>query len=207
MPKPVATKSLHRLTKEIHFPDAKLKEKYSYYIDELKHEIRDGLDSEFYPNGVKKGQITWQDGHETGPVTYYYADGRKSYEANYIEGKKNGFSTVWYQNGQKQWQTVFHEGLTNGVWREWYPDGKRKFEANYSDGKLEGLATWWHENGHIWQERSYQNGLLVKGSVREWDKVGRQTYPPLDSGVGVEGLPVEPEKQDSSARKEQSASP
>ncbi len=178
--------------KDVKFPDGKTKEHYSYFLDDKKHEVKDGLDEEFFNNGNKKGEIPWQDGKENGPVIYYYPDSRKSYEANYKEGKKNGYATVWYQNGQKQWQTVFREGLTNGVWREWYSDGKKKFEANYSDGKLDGLATWWHENGRIWQERSFQAGILVKGTVREWDKVGKQTFPPPDNGSSDAGLGGEP---------------
>ncbi len=167
---------------ESRFPDGKVRDRYTYYLDEKNHEVRSGLAEEFFQNGNKKGEVNWVDGKEDGLVVYYFADARKSYETNYKEGKKNGYATVWYPNGQKQWQTVFREGLTHGVWREWHPDGKKKFEANYSNGKLEGLATWWHENGRIWQERSYLNGDLVKGSVHEWDKTGKQTYPPLSSG-------------------------
>jgi antitoxin component YwqK of YwqJK toxin-antitoxin module len=183
--------------REVHSPDGKLKERYSYYLDDKKHEVRNGSAEEFFPNGTKKGEIVWQDGKENGLVVYYYADGRKSYEANYKDGKKNGYATVWYQTGQKQWQTVFRTGLTHGVWREWYPDGKKKFEANYSEGKLEGLATWWHDNGRIWQERSFQTGQLMKGTVHEWDKAGRQTFPPLDDGQTGAALPSEPGKRDS----------
>jgi antitoxin component YwqK of YwqJK toxin-antitoxin module len=176
--------------KEIQYPDGKLKERFTYYIDAQKREVRDGLDEEFHPNGAKKGEIHWQDGKENGLVVYYYPDGRKSYEANYKDGKKNGFATVWYPNGQKQWQTVFREGLTHGVWREWYADGKKKFEANYADGKLDGLATWWYENGHIWQERSFQDGVLAKGSVKEWDRAGRQTFPPPADSAAASGPAV-----------------
>ncbi len=189
------------LQKEVHFPDGKLKEHYSYYLDDKKHEVRDGAAEEFYPTGTKKGEIVWQDGKENGLVVYYYPDGRKSYEANYKEGKKNGYATVWYPSGQKQWQTVFRTGLTHGVWREWYPDGKKKFEANYSDGKLEGLATWWHDNGRIWQERSFQAGQLLKGTVHEWDKTGKQTFPPLDDQDNGTGFPPEPGKRDSTSVK------
>ncbi|MEO7424992.1 MAG: toxin-antitoxin system YwqK family antitoxin [Fibrobacteria bacterium] len=184
------------LKKEIKFPDGKIKERYAYYLDDKKREVRDGLDEEFFNNGAKKGEILWQAGKENGPVIYYYADGRKSYEANYREGKKNGYATVWYPTGQKQWQTVFRDGMTNGVWREWFADGKKKFEANYNDGKLEGLATWWHDTGRLWQERSFQGGLLMKGTVREWDKMGRQTFPPPDAEA-ENGVPQEPAKQDS----------
>ncbi|MBW8887221.1 MAG: toxin-antitoxin system YwqK family antitoxin [Fibrobacteres bacterium] len=190
--------------KEIQYPDGKLKESFDYFIDGQQREVRDGLDEEFYPNGGKKGEIPWRNGKEDGLVVYYYQDGRKSYEANYKEGKKNGFATVWYPNGQKQWQTVFRAGLTHGVWREWYADGKKKFEANYSDGKLDGLATWWYDNGHIWQERSFQDGALTKGSVREWDRAGRQTFPPPadssgDPGAEPSASPPEPVARDTSA--------
>lgn len=169
------------LDKEINHPDGSVKEKYRYYLEAGNREVRDGLQEEFYPDGSKKGEITWREGKENGLVTYFHPDGRKSYQANYVDGKKNGYATVWHPNGQKQWQTVFRNGLAHGVWREWHADGKKKFEANYNNGKLEGLATWWHENGRIWQERSYQSGGLRAGSVREWDKTGRQIYPPRDS--------------------------
>ncbi len=191
-----AAPEIHK--KEIKFPDGKIKERYSYYLDDKKREVRDGLDEEFFNTGSKKGEILWQDGKENGAVVYYYADGRKSYEANYKEGKKNGYATVWYQTGQKQWQTVFRDGLTHGVWREWYADGKKKFEANYGDGKLDGLATWWHETGRLWQERSFQGGVLVKGTVREWDKAGRQTFPPPDTDTNS-GEPTEPAKRDTAS--------
>jgi antitoxin component YwqK of YwqJK toxin-antitoxin module len=184
--------------KEIQYPDGKLKERFAYSLDAENREVREGRDEEFYPNGGKKGEITWQNGKENGPVIYYYPDGRKSYEANYKEGKKHGYATVWHPNGQKQWQTVFREGLTHGLWREWYSDGKKKFEANYVEGKLDGLATWWYENGRMWQERNYQDGALVKGSVREWDRAGRQTFPPADAadGMDADGAPAEPAKRD-----------
>jgi antitoxin component YwqK of YwqJK toxin-antitoxin module len=190
--------------RETQYPDGKLKERFTYFTDAQQREVRDGLDEEFYPNGGKKGEIPWQNGKEDGLVVYYYQDGRKSYEANYKEGKKNGFATVWYPNGQKQWQTVFRSGLTHGVWREWYVDGKKKFEANYSDGKLDGLATWWYDNGHIWQERSFQDGVLAKGSVREWDRAGRQTFPPLadssgSADAGPAASPPEPVVRDTAA--------
>jgi antitoxin component YwqK of YwqJK toxin-antitoxin module len=192
--------------KETHFPDGKIKEHYSYYLDEKKREVRDGLAEEFFPGGTKKGEIQWQAGKENGFVVYYHPNGRKSYEANYLLGKKTGFATVWYENGQKQWQTVFLAGLTHGVWREWYLDGKKKFEANYNDGKLQGLATWWHDNGHIWQERTFLAGQLVTGSVREWDKVGRQLYPLLDNQGTDTQVPLEPGKRDPSGSKTDSVS-
>lgn len=180
--------------KEIAFPDGRIKERYGYYLDGEGREVRDGLGEEFFADGAKKAEIAWRDGKEDGPVIYFHPDGRKSYEANFKEGKKNGYATVWYPSGQKQWQTVFRNGLAHGVWREWHSDGKKKFEANYSDGRLEGRATWWHENGRMWQERSYQSGGLLKGSVREWDKTGRQTFPPPDSQDGA-AAPAEPSKQ------------
>ena len=119
-----------------------MKERYAYYLDDKKHEVRDGLDEEFFNNGNKKGEIPWQDGKENGLVVYYYADGRKSYEANYKEGKKNGYATVWYQNGQKQWQTVFREGLTNGVWRVMgrYPTGRTgEVYVRQRDGRVPSI--------------------------------------------------------------------
>ena len=171
--------------KELRYPDGNIKERYTYVLDEKNHEVRQGLNEEWYPGGVKKGERNWKDGLTEGAVVYFHPNGRKSYEANYSNGKKSGFATVWYMSGQKQWQTTFRNGKTNGRWREWYLDGKKKFEASYSEGMLDGLAIWWHDNGHIWQERTYQAGMPIKGTVKEWDKAGRQTFPPPDGGSGA----------------------
>jgi antitoxin component YwqK of YwqJK toxin-antitoxin module len=173
------------LVKELRYPDGSLKERYSCTLDAQGHEVREGLDEEWHPGGAKKGQRTWKDGKIEGTVVYYHPNGRKSYETNYVAGKKNGFATVWYLNGQKQWQTTFRNGTANGHWREWYIDGRKKFEAIYSDGFLDGIATWWHENGRMWQERTYAAGAAVGGTVMEWDKGGRQTFPPPEPMAGT----------------------
>lgn len=167
--------------KELKFPDGSLKERYTYLLDGQGQEVRHGLDEEFYQDGAKKGVRTWKDGRIEGAVVYYHPNGRKSYEAHYVDGRKNGFATVWYMNGQKQWQTTFKAGKTHGRWREWHLDGKKKFEGDYSEGALDGLATWWHENGRMWQERVYRAGTPVKGTVKEWDRTGRQTFPPPEA--------------------------
>lgn len=174
--------------KEIHAPDGSLRERYLYVLDAKGHEIRQGANEEWYPGGAKKGLRNWKDGVEEGMVVYFHPNGRKSYEANYVNGKKNGYATVWHANGQKQWQTTFKSGKTNGVWREWFHDGKKKFEATYSEGLLDGRATWWHDNGRIWQERIYQEGLPVKGTVREWDRTGKQTFPPPESQLPADEM-------------------
>lgn len=178
--------------KELRYSDGRLKERYSYLLDGNGGEVRVGLNEEFYPDGARKGTRTWKDGLTEGPVIYWHPNGRKSYEAHYVDGQRNGFATVWYPNGQKQWETTFKAGKTHGRWREWYKDGKRKFEADYNEGLLDGRATWWHDNGRLWQERRYDAGLPVKGSVKEWDKKGRRTYPPpatpsgkRDTGSGL----------------------
>lgn len=170
--------------KELRYPDGTVKERYTYVLGESGQELRQGLNEEWYPGGGRKGVRNWKNGQTEGAVIYYHPNGRKSYEANYTNGKKSGYATVWYMSGQKQWQTTFRNGKTNGRWREWYLDGKKKFEANYSDGVLDGLAIWWHDNGRTWQERTYHSGAPVKGSVKEWDKAGRQTFPPLDGVYG-----------------------
>src|SRR5690606_41475144 len=45
------------LEKEINHPDGSLKEKYGYYLDAGNREVREGLNQEFYPDGVKNGEI------------------------------------------------------------------------------------------------------------------------------------------------------
>ncbi len=179
------------------YPNGKIKEHYTCFVDDHNREIKEGLAEEWHVTGEKKGEIHWKNGKEEGAVTYFYTNGRKSYEAYYLDGKKSGYATVWYENGQKQWQTTFQNGKTHGLWREWFNTGKKKFEANYGAGRLEGVATWWYENGKKRQERGYQNGIEIPGHVKEWNALGNQTYPILAS-------PTTPQ-EDSSANIDSSA--
>jgi antitoxin component YwqK of YwqJK toxin-antitoxin module len=170
------------LVREKQFPDGKPQERYSYVLDAEGHEVKEGLQEEWYPSGKLKGRVPWKQGREEGAAVFYHPDGRKSYEVFYREGKKTGLATVWHSNGQRQWQAAFRDGKTHGVWREWYADGKKRFEAAYDNGVLDGRATWWHANGRIQQERKYSAGKTLPGSVRAWNETGALVFPNVEGG-------------------------
>ncbi len=82
-----------------------------------------------------------------GLYTYYYEDGTKSYEGEYV--------------GDRQ----------AGLWYSWHPNGTLRDSAWYADDSVRGLRRTWHDNGAVAMEVVYVNGL-ENGPVRVWHPNG-----------------------------------
>lgn len=97
----------------------------------------------------------------TGLQQKLYTNGKKQYETNIKDGKKNGLDTNWYENGQKKSEINHKDGEFNGLFTYWYENGQKRYEANYKDGKEDGLVTLWNENGQKSGEINYKDGEVV----------------------------------------------
>ena len=102
-----------------------------------KNKKRDGLYSEWFPNGQKWREATYKDGNLNGLKTQWHENGQKSAEHAYKDGKKDGLWTAWHENGQKQFEGTFKDGKKDGLWTRWRDNGQKWQEATYKDGKEE----------------------------------------------------------------------
>lgn len=107
---------------------------YDYFISNKIQMIANYADRDFL---VKNGKATW-----------YYENGNKKSEGNYIDGEKDGFWTRWYENGVKEEQGNYLDDKEQGIWELWYPNGIMKEVINYKN------------NGFIYVNRWSQNGTL-----------------------------------------------
>lgn len=103
---------------------------------------------EYYEDGKNKGKEGYyKDGYLYGVWTWYYKDGKKKRESEYLNNKKNGKTTYWFK------------------------DGKIQSECNYLNDEFDGNATWYHPNGIKKKAAVYKNGTYVGGTV--WDETGQ----------------------------------
>ena len=106
----------------------------------------------------------------TGVAVGKYANGQKSQEATYKDGKLDGLRTSWHANGQKRSEGTFKARKAEGLYTRWHENGQKRQEGTYKDGKPEGLTTVWYENGQKKQEVTYKDGKKV--SETKWDEEG-----------------------------------
>jgi len=106
-------------------------------------------------------------GVENGKWTYWYDNGQKFREREYLNGKPNRKWTCWYPNGQKSEEKEYLNGKENGKWTQWYDDGQIKSKGEYKNGKENGKWTSWYNDGQQISEREYLNGKQ-NGKWTEW---------------------------------------
>ena len=66
---------------------------------------------------VRKSQrVIYKDGKLNGKFTYWYENGQKMFEVNFIDGKYDGKVTQWYENGQieREWNLMRMANLLAG---------------------------------------------------------------------------------------------
>jgi tetratricopeptide (TPR) repeat protein len=67
----------------------------------------------------------YANGYRNGIFTEYYPNGKKRSEGKYINGVKNGDHIEWYENGNKKVLTTYMDGKQNGAASEWLANGQK----------------------------------------------------------------------------------
>ncbi|MCA9113674.1 MAG: hypothetical protein KDA79_01215 [Planctomycetaceae bacterium] len=101
-------------------------------------------------------------------------DGRLEFKVVKQAGDKlrTGKWTYWYTNGGRQTEGEYVENQPVGTHRWWYPNGQLKVEGTYVNGKKQGQWLWYHKNGQKMMEGGYIDGEAF-GSWVTWDEVGK----------------------------------
>jgi hypothetical protein len=120
---------------------------------------------EKHPNG--RTRCTYGGGVATdgrwlleGPETWFYADGRKQYQASWRAGRKVGQETYWDGEGRMCWQWE-HRDDGSSVWTQYWPNSQTQSQSTWRDGLCQGSATLWDPTGQIVSRRQFRDGMLV----------------------------------------------
>jgi len=125
-----------------------------------------GVWTAWYPNGVMKNRITFENGrpfgkaimyHENGKVAeeglwknsrwvgdykLYYDNGEVQHDFKFNpNGKREGKQVYYAENGQKIIEGEMKEGKEVGTWNEWYDNGDKRSEKAFNDGNLDPVNT------------------------------------------------------------------
>ena len=133
-------------------------------------EITEGMVIEYYENGQKESECTYQDGKEDGLHKYWHENGQMSAEENWKDDNKNGKLTTWYENGQIESESYFNDHNEDGKWTNWHENGQVHSEGCSKDGQWDGKHTYWYESGQKEAEIIYKNG--TREEENQWNEDG-----------------------------------
>ena len=124
------------------------------YFDN-KHELYNGLYTEYYDNGNKKLEMYLVNG-EQDSTTFLYNDSGRIYETrSYKHGLMHGKWETFNNNGKKIAEAWYRNDQKDGVWRIWDENGILRFEMPYSNGQRISVWKKFNENGDLESEHSY----------------------------------------------------
>jgi antitoxin component YwqK of YwqJK toxin-antitoxin module len=148
----------------------------------------------YWENGKIKSVLSKKGKHFNGISTWYYSDGIKQHECNYVNDTLQGTSTRWYNNGQVSsvdnykdnhrhgkslgydydgklvLEANYNNDTLHGSFKEFYATGQTKVEGNYVKGMFDGKWMYFHQDGTIVGMGEYTNGT---GKQRAWYPDGK----------------------------------
>ncbi|MCC7421765.1 MAG: hypothetical protein IT428_15910 [Planctomycetaceae bacterium] len=154
------------------------------------------VDSDFWTGGLKLS-IAGTEGKtiKQGKWIYWYEDGGKRCEAEYIDDKAVGRHSWWFRNGQKESEGEFIDGQAQGTWVYWHENGQKAAQGDYLNGTKVGRWVRWSDEGQVVENKehgagdgrvqnaqnvpgfpSFPNGQVTQGPVTSGQMVPGQTY-------------------------------
>jgi antitoxin component YwqK of YwqJK toxin-antitoxin module len=135
---------------------------------------REGPHVEYYSPGKKKVEGTWLLAKEVVKSEYDFWEGEIRSQITNKEGEnqRRGLWTWYYNDGGKQLEGEFVADEPVGLHTWWHPNGQKMTEGEYKGGKEEGKWTWWHVNGQKQLEGQFVEGRQM-GHWISWNEEGK----------------------------------
>jgi len=151
------------------------------YVDNKKI----GIWKEYFPNGNKKSEITWENNRPNGYAIMYFENGQKSEEGMWKGSRWVGDYKLYYEDGKTRQDFKFGAtGQRDGTQKYYHPNGKLAIEGTWAAGKEDGWVKEYHEDGSIKSEKFFAGGNI--------DAAKTKTYPPKG---GVATVSLSPEEK------------
>ena len=114
------------------------------------------VDLNWWTGGMKLA-VTGTEGKtiKQGKWEYWYEDGGKRCEAEYVDDKPIGRHTWWYRNGQKESEGEFVDGLAQGTWMYWHDNGQKAAQGDYFNGNKVGRWVRWGDDGKVVENKEH----------------------------------------------------
>ena len=136
--------------------------------------VNHGKFTEYYRNGQKFAEGTYEHGVHSGPWSYWHDNGQLSKTVNFNQGRPDGSWETFRADGTLEAKSTYKNGVREGTWILYHKDGKTpSVEQTYVDGKFQGQRTTYFANRKPWQQSSFVAGLR-EGVTTEWGESGRK---------------------------------
>ncbi len=143
----------------------------TYKTKEMK--VKHGHFVFYYSNGQKKGEGNYIDDKREGKWTFWWENGHKRSEGEFFDGKRNGKWVFWHENGQKKSEGEYLNGTQNGKWIFRWENGVKEAEGDYVNGKQNGKWIFWTEDSLTGGEGMYSDGKR-NGKWTTWWENGQK---------------------------------
>ena len=171
-PPPTKVRQADRMQK---YKDDKVR--VEYQVDQLSDDTRrnNGKYVEYYRDGQKFQEGTFQDGAYAGQWSYWHPNGQLCKTITFTDGEPDGRWEVFRPDGTRLSRQSYTKGLRHGTWTTYQKDGETLMvEVTFENGKLHGKRITYNEAGQQRQEMNFQDGQL-DGPMIEWDDSGKKT--------------------------------
>ncbi|MCG8576249.1 MAG: hypothetical protein MI810_15270 [Flavobacteriales bacterium] len=159
----------------------------------------EGIWKSYHPGKILKSVGNKKNGLSDSLWTFYDEKGRKKWEYDYWNDKKNGCATLYDSVGNVIEERFYEDNILQDEVVAFYSTGELRKKISYEDGKEVGVAHEFSKEGRVITEEVYDNGFLKnKEEYNRYDKDGRKTgiwreYFP-DGSIKSEGVYKEGEK-------------
>lgn len=119
----------------------------------------------WYENGMKLQEFSYVDGKKAGRYVEWHRNGKKAAECTYANDSLEGQFTSWHKNGARHVVAMYAKGIRAGKYEAWYENGLKQQECAYKDGAIDGLNILWNPSGLKIEERIYRNGTATTTPV------------------------------------------
>ncbi len=133
---------------------------------------------DYYDNGQKVSEETYNDGLRNGVARTYYPNGELFVETNYVAGVEEGIYRAYYKSGKVYFECQMKNGKRDGYCQIFHPNGDLETEAFYKAGIREDVWNYYDEDGKLSYALIYKKGLIQNQSVL--DSVEQVRYNQLD---------------------------
>ena len=126
--------------------------------------LREGIYTEFHPNGYIKSTVGYVHGKKQGQLITMDNRGQLLVRSTYHNDILHG-SYVKYNRSRIKETKEYVNGTVSGQVEKFYANGKVMERSNYTDGMLNGVAKWYDQQGNLSIEYTYNMGELVEDNT------------------------------------------
>jgi antitoxin component YwqK of YwqJK toxin-antitoxin module len=124
----------------------------------------------WYPGGVMKNRITFENGRPFGKAIMYHENGKVAEEGLWRNNRWVGDYKLYYENGEVQHEFKFNpSGKREGKQVYYAENGQKIIEGEMKDGKESGIWNEWYDNGDKRSEKAFNDGNLDPVNTHEYE--------------------------------------